>query len=199
MFPFGEFFHSASLSASWAAFTASAAGRSSRLFSSLSLALPVYTVAGAALMGTFVTSVAGVAFYQVHCPLLPEHVGGSGLVPGAFVRAGGNGGHVSGRALPEIYLAQGYQVDAGRHHRLDQPKVCGRIFGVLASPQEVRNMRQTGENTCGADLKCPECHRPLKPFRIKREGGKELICGGCGREFSCDDLTAPDGDEGAES
>jgi uncharacterized membrane protein YfcA len=30
--------------------------------------LPVYTVAGAALMGTFVTSVAGVAFYQAIAP-----------------------------------------------------------------------------------------------------------------------------------
>jgi uncharacterized membrane protein YfcA len=33
--------------------------------------LPVYTVAGAALMGTFVTSVAGVAFYQAIAPLYP--------------------------------------------------------------------------------------------------------------------------------
>ena len=33
--------------------------------------LPVYTVAGAALMGTFVTSVAGVAFYQVIAPFYP--------------------------------------------------------------------------------------------------------------------------------
>ncbi|MCA1944928.1 MAG: sulfite exporter TauE/SafE family protein [Desulfovibrio sp.] len=33
--------------------------------------LPVYTVAGAALMGTFVTSVAGVAFYQLIAPLYP--------------------------------------------------------------------------------------------------------------------------------
>lgn len=33
--------------------------------------LPVYTVAGAALMGTFVTSVAGVAFYQAIAPLHP--------------------------------------------------------------------------------------------------------------------------------
>lgn len=33
--------------------------------------LPVYTVAGAALMGTFVTSIAGVAFYQVIAPLYP--------------------------------------------------------------------------------------------------------------------------------
>jgi len=34
--------------------------------------LPVYTVAGAALMGTFVTSVAGVAFYQAVAPLYPN-------------------------------------------------------------------------------------------------------------------------------
>ncbi len=34
--------------------------------------LPVYTVAGAALMGTFVTSVAGVAFYQAIAPLYPK-------------------------------------------------------------------------------------------------------------------------------
>ncbi len=34
--------------------------------------LPVYTVAGAALMGTFVTSVAGVAFYQAIAPSYPN-------------------------------------------------------------------------------------------------------------------------------
>ncbi|MFP3912793.1 MAG: sulfite exporter TauE/SafE family protein [Desulfobacteraceae bacterium] len=34
--------------------------------------LPVYTVAGAALMGTFVTSVAGVAFYQAMAPFYPD-------------------------------------------------------------------------------------------------------------------------------
>jgi hypothetical protein len=34
--------------------------------------LPIYSVAGAALMGTFVTSVAGVAFYQVIAPLYPN-------------------------------------------------------------------------------------------------------------------------------
>jgi len=34
--------------------------------------LPVYTVAGAALMGTFVTSIAGVTFYQVLAPLYPN-------------------------------------------------------------------------------------------------------------------------------
>ncbi|SMC59602.1 hypothetical protein SAMN02746065_10550 [Desulfocicer vacuolatum DSM 3385] len=34
--------------------------------------LPVFTVAGAALMGTFITSVAGVAFYQIIAPFYPE-------------------------------------------------------------------------------------------------------------------------------
>jgi uncharacterized membrane protein YfcA len=34
--------------------------------------LPVYTVAGAALMGTFITSVAGVAFYQLIAPFYPN-------------------------------------------------------------------------------------------------------------------------------
>lgn len=34
--------------------------------------LPVYTVAGAALMGTFVTSIAGVAFFQAMAPFYPD-------------------------------------------------------------------------------------------------------------------------------
>ncbi len=34
--------------------------------------LPVYTIAGAALMGTFVTSIAGVAFYQALAPFYPH-------------------------------------------------------------------------------------------------------------------------------
>lgn len=34
--------------------------------------LPVYTVAGASLMGTFVTSVAGVIFYQIIAPFYPN-------------------------------------------------------------------------------------------------------------------------------
>ncbi|MGE5236140.1 MAG: TSUP family transporter [Acidobacteriota bacterium] len=36
------------------------------------LGLPIYTVAGATLMGTLVTSVAGVAFYQGLAPLYPD-------------------------------------------------------------------------------------------------------------------------------
>lgn len=38
------------------------------------LSLPVHTVAGAALMGTFVTSVAGVIFYQAIAPFYPSQL-----------------------------------------------------------------------------------------------------------------------------
>lgn len=34
--------------------------------------LPIYTIAGATLMGTFVTSIAGVTFYQAMAPFYPE-------------------------------------------------------------------------------------------------------------------------------
>ena len=34
--------------------------------------LPIYTVAGASLMGTFVTSVAGVSFYQIMAKFYPN-------------------------------------------------------------------------------------------------------------------------------
>lgn len=34
--------------------------------------LPIYTVAGAALLGTFITSVAGVVFYQIMAPFYPD-------------------------------------------------------------------------------------------------------------------------------
>lgn len=51
-------------------------------------------------------------------------------------------------------------------------------------------MKKTAEDVCGIDRRCPECHRPLKPFRIRREDGKDLICGGCGREFTCKEIEA---------
>ncbi|MFO7883423.1 MAG: sulfite exporter TauE/SafE family protein [Desulfobacteraceae bacterium] len=59
--------------------------------------LPVYIVAGAALMGTFVTSIAGVAFYQVIAPFYPHlsvapdwHLGilfGAGGMAGMYLGA----------------------------------------------------------------------------------------------------------------
>jgi uncharacterized membrane protein YfcA len=57
--------------------------------------LPVYVVAGAALMGTFVTSIAGVIFYSAIAPLYPEmSVAPDWLLGGLF----GSGG------LAGIYL-----------------------------------------------------------------------------------------------
>lgn len=54
--------------------------------------LPVYTVAGAALMGTFVTSVAGVAFYQVIAPYYPEMSVAPDWILGLLFGSGGTAG-----------------------------------------------------------------------------------------------------------
>lgn len=54
--------------------------------------LPVYTVAGAALMGTFVTSVAGVAFYQAIAPLYPKMSVAPDLLLGLLFGLGGMAG-----------------------------------------------------------------------------------------------------------
>ncbi|BBO80842.1 hypothetical protein DSCO28_14080 [Desulfosarcina ovata subsp. sediminis] len=51
--------------------------------------LPVYTVAGAALMGTFVTSVAGVVFYQTIAPLYPNISVAPDWLLGALFGVGG--------------------------------------------------------------------------------------------------------------
>jgi len=51
--------------------------------------LPVYTVAGAALMGTFVTSVAGVAFYQFLAPFHPDMAVGPDWLLGLLFGLGG--------------------------------------------------------------------------------------------------------------
>ena len=64
--------------------------------------LPVYTVAGAALMGTFVTSVAGVAFYQAIAPFYPHLSVAPDWLLGILVRRGRHGGNVSGGPLPEV-------------------------------------------------------------------------------------------------
>ncbi len=54
--------------------------------------LPVYTVAGAALMGTFVTSVAGVIFYQVIAPLFPDQSVAPDWLLGSLFGTGGMAG-----------------------------------------------------------------------------------------------------------
>lgn len=54
--------------------------------------LPVYTVAGAALMGTFVTSVAGVIFYQAIAPYYPNILVAPDWLLGVLFGIGGMAG-----------------------------------------------------------------------------------------------------------
>jgi len=58
--------------------------------------LPVYTVAGAALMGTFITSVAGVAFYQAIAPYYPNLTVAPDYLLGLLFGLGGMAGMYCG-------------------------------------------------------------------------------------------------------
>ncbi|MEW6249927.1 MAG: sulfite exporter TauE/SafE family protein [Planctomycetota bacterium] len=68
--------------------------------------LPVYTVAGAALLGTFVTSAAAVGFYQAMAPLFPN----AGVAPdwllGALFGLGGMAGMYLGARCQKLVPAR---------------------------------------------------------------------------------------------
>ena len=96
--------------------------------------LPVYTVAGAALMGTFITSVAGGGVLPGDRPPLPPHVRGPGLASGPALRGGRHGRDVPGGQVPEIRAVKGHQVDVGRDHPVHGREVCGGVFGGSRSP-----------------------------------------------------------------
>jgi uncharacterized membrane protein YfcA len=70
--------------------------------------LPVHTVAGAALMGTFITSVAGVAFYQLIAPFYSSMVVAPDWLLGALFGVGGLCGMYLGarcqRLIPASYI-----------------------------------------------------------------------------------------------
>ena len=68
--------------------------------------LPVYTVAGAALMGTFVTSVAGVAFYQALAPFYPHMSIAPDWLLGLLFGAGGMAGMYLGARLQKFVPAR---------------------------------------------------------------------------------------------
>ncbi len=53
------------------------------------LGLPIYIVAGATLLGTFVTSIAGVAFYQIIAPFYPEFSVAPDMLLGLLFGVGG--------------------------------------------------------------------------------------------------------------
>lgn len=68
--------------------------------------LPVYTVAGAALMGTFVTSVAGVAFYTLISPLYPQVSVSPDWLLGILFGLGGMGGMYLGARCQKFVPAK---------------------------------------------------------------------------------------------
>jgi uncharacterized membrane protein YfcA len=68
--------------------------------------LPVYTIAGACLMGTFVTSIAGVLFYQILAPFYPGlHVAPDWLL-GTLFGIGGFAGMYCGACLQKRVSAR---------------------------------------------------------------------------------------------
>lgn len=67
--------------------------------------LPVYTVAGAALMGTFVTSVAGVIFYQIIAPWYPGMTIAPDWLLGILFGGGGFAGMYCGARLQKFVPA----------------------------------------------------------------------------------------------
>jgi uncharacterized membrane protein YfcA len=68
--------------------------------------LPIYTVAGAALMGTFVTSVAGVIFYQAIAPFYPNMSVAPDWMLGTLFGLGGMGGMYLGARLQKFMPAR---------------------------------------------------------------------------------------------
>ncbi|MDW7772831.1 MAG: sulfite exporter TauE/SafE family protein [Desulfobulbaceae bacterium] len=68
--------------------------------------LPVYTVAGAALMGTFVTSVAGVFFYQALAPFYPGVSVAPDWLLGILFGLGGMGGMYLGARCQKFMPAK---------------------------------------------------------------------------------------------
>ena len=68
--------------------------------------MPVYAVAGAALMGTFATSVAGVAFYQMLVPHYPGMVIAPDWRLGFLFGIGGFAGMYCGARLQKFVSAK---------------------------------------------------------------------------------------------
>ncbi|MDD3815178.1 MAG: sulfite exporter TauE/SafE family protein [Desulfocapsaceae bacterium] len=68
--------------------------------------LPIYTVAGATLMGTLVTSVAGVIFYQILAPYYPGMVITPDWLLGVLFGAGGFAGMYCGARLQKFVPAK---------------------------------------------------------------------------------------------
>jgi len=70
------------------------------------MGLPVYTVAGAALMGTFVTSLAAVIFYQIIAPFYPDMAISPDWLLGFLFGLGGFGGMYCGARAQKFMPAK---------------------------------------------------------------------------------------------
>ena len=68
--------------------------------------LPVYTVAGAALMGTFITSVAGVGFYMLIAPWYPQQAVSPDWLLGILFGLGGMAGMYLGARTQKFVPAK---------------------------------------------------------------------------------------------
>ncbi|MCD6224581.1 MAG: sulfite exporter TauE/SafE family protein [Deltaproteobacteria bacterium] len=68
--------------------------------------LPVYTIAGAALMGTFVTSIAGVILYQMIAPFYPDMAISPDWLLGFLFGIGGFGGMYCGARVQKFVSAK---------------------------------------------------------------------------------------------
>ncbi|MCK4792780.1 MAG: TSUP family transporter [Desulfobacteraceae bacterium] len=77
--------------------------------------LPVYTIAGAALLGTFLTSIAGVAFYTIIAPMYADT--GLAIAPdwmlGALFGVGGFFGMYCGARLQKYFPARAIKLILG--------------------------------------------------------------------------------------
>lgn len=91
--------------------------------------LPVYTVAGAALMGTFVTSVAGVAFYQAIAPFYPNLSVAPDWLLGILFGLGGMGGMYLGARCQKFVPAKAIKWMLAMVIIVTAAKYMGALFG----------------------------------------------------------------------
>lgn len=90
--------------------------------------LPVYTVAGAALMGTFVTSVAGVAFYQGIAMLYPSVSAAPDWLLGLLFGVGGMAGMYCGARCQKYVPAKAIKWMLAGIITLTAAKYIGEFF-----------------------------------------------------------------------
>ena len=92
--------------------------------------LPVYTVAGAALMGTFITSFAGVGFYQLIAPWYPQQAVSPDWLLGILFGSGGMAGMYLG-ARTRTFVADQVDKDTiGDNSALSISKLYHRLFQI---------------------------------------------------------------------